>query len=166
MLSQPDLTTIESRDRETDATTLLEPISVAVDLGNNVMVADMGNSRVLRYDTVVLHSVPEITAVSPAMISIGSESLPLTVTGRGFAFDTVLFWDDMPLETTVVSYTEVTATIDAEYLREAGEVSLTIRNPVPGGWQSTPWTITIGSPTSPTPTPTSTPTVFLPAIIR
>ncbi|MEM8535947.1 MAG: IPT/TIG domain-containing protein, partial [Chloroflexota bacterium] len=166
VLGQPDFTTVEDRGRETNAATLSEPVSVAVDAGNNIVVADTGNSRVLRYDTVVPHPVPEITAASPATIPVGSESLMLTVTGQGFAADTVLFWDDVPLETTVVDYTEVMATIDAAYLREAGTANLTIRNPASGGQQSASWTITIGSATTPTPTPTSTPTVFLPAIIR
>ncbi|NOK63930.1 MAG: hypothetical protein GFH27_549319n110 [Chloroflexi bacterium AL-W] len=166
VLGQPDFTTVEDRDRETNAATLLEPIGVAVDTGNNIVVADMSNSRVLRYDTVGPHPIPEITEVTPATIPVGSANLMLTVTGQNFASDTVLFWDDMPLETTVVDYTEVTATIDAAYLREAGTANLTIRNPAPGGQQSAPWLITIGSATTPTPSPSSTPTVFLPAIIR
>jgi hypothetical protein len=73
-----------------------------------------------------------LTSISPTSAPAGSAALTLTVTGSGFINGAVVSWAGTPLPTTYVSATELTATISADLLSNAGQFAVTVSNPVSG----------------------------------
>jgi len=83
--------------------------------------------------------IPVIQSVSPASLVIGS-SVPITITGQGFATGAIATLGGVALTTTVVSNTTITATATVAAV-PARQVSLKVANPNPGAATSTPFVI-------------------------
>jgi uncharacterized repeat protein (TIGR01451 family) len=88
---------------------------------------------------------PAITAISPAVIEAGSSATEIAVTGSGFASGTSILLNGSKLSTTVVSATELTATVPAKSLASLGWSTVTVSNPTPGGGVSNPLPLTVYS---------------------
>ena len=69
---------------------------------------------------------PTLTAISPATVAAGSEGFTLTATGTNFTSGTQILWDGIALSTSVVSNTQLTASITAEQIAAAGSVSIRV----------------------------------------
>jgi uncharacterized protein (TIGR03437 family) len=83
-----------------------------------------------------------VTAVSPASITSGSPAT-LTVTGSNFAAGAAVLWNGMPLTTTFVSATQLTASLPAAL---AGGLSAIVTVSNPGGAVSNGFVVTIDAP--------------------
>jgi hypothetical protein len=95
--------------------------------------------------------VPVASNLSPAVAIAGSPTLTLTVTGSGFAPASVVRWNGADRITTVVSATQLTATITAADLASARTVPVTVFTPTPGGGTSNKLTFTVtAAPAAPT----------------
>jgi hypothetical protein len=79
---------------------------------------------------------PVLTAIDPESIEVGSSQFTLTAHGDQFVSDSVVRFDGADLGTTFVSATELTATVPATELTEAGGIDVTVFNPAPGGGES------------------------------
>jgi hypothetical protein len=79
--------------------------------------------------TTALGEIARLSEISPASAAVGSSDLQLTLSGEGFASGATVLWDGAPLPTTVISSTQVQATVAAAELAEAGERSITVANP-------------------------------------
>ncbi len=74
---------------------------------------------------------PGLESVYPHTLIQGSPTTELTLKGFNFVKRSVVYVDDMPVPTRVVSRTEIRATVDANTLAQAGNYDITIRNPKP-----------------------------------
>ncbi|GAB2771577.1 hypothetical protein GCM10027175_06340 [Hymenobacter latericoloratus] len=86
--------------------------------------------------TSALNPTPVLTAVSPTSIAAGSNGFVLTVTGSGFTSGSVVRFNGADRPTTFVSATQLTATIPASDVVQAGTYPVTVANPAPGGGSS------------------------------
>ncbi|WP_169747156.1 IPT/TIG domain-containing protein [Edaphobacter aggregans] len=89
--------------------------------------------------------VPTITSLSPATAAAGGSAFTLTVNGTNFVSGATVQWDGAARTTTVVSPTQVTASITAADVVSAGSKSVTVVNPSPGGGASSAVAFTITS---------------------
>ena len=74
-------------------------------------------------------SGPVITGLSPDLIQAGmapSAQIPVTVNGSGFGTDSVVAWNGIPLSIAIVSGTEITAYVPANFIMEAGAYPITV----------------------------------------
>lgn len=74
-------------------------------------------------------------ALKPSSAAPGGSGFTLTVPGAGFVSGATVNWNGSPLSTTLVSSTELTATVPAADL-VSGTAVLTVSNPSPGGGPS------------------------------
>ena len=88
-------------------------------------------------ETTSLNVVSQISSVSPASANAGAGALTITVTGDGFVSNSTVNWNGTSL-TTTGSDTQLTATIPAADLTEAGAAQITVFNPALGGGTSNP----------------------------
>jgi hypothetical protein len=82
----------------------------------------------------------------PMSAAPGSVGLTLTVNGTGFASVSVVKWNKTPLATTLVSASQLTATVPATLISTAGTASVTVANPAPGGGASNVMYFNVSSP--------------------
>jgi sugar lactone lactonase YvrE len=119
------------------AATLCTPFHPLVDRSGNLLVADRGNSRVLRYDLPRARVVPSVASLSPESVPQGSGTFTLTVNGSGFYGGSVVNWNGSPRTTQYISDKRVLAQISAGDVASSGPFSVTVTNPTPGGGTST-----------------------------
>ena len=67
---------------------------------------------------------PTLSSITPATVASGSAGFMLTATGTNFSSGTQILWDGIAQTTTVVSSTELTATISAQLIAVAGTISI------------------------------------------
>lgn len=91
----------------------------------------------------VINPVPSITTLSPASLPSGSPNTTLTITGQSFVTGATVTFGATALVTTVVSATQLTATIPAALLTTKGTVPVTVENPAPSGGASNNLSFTI-----------------------
>ena len=84
---------------------------------------------------------PTLTSLTPSTALAGTASVPVVVTGTGFAPDTVIVWDGADLPTTVESETSASATADLT-AAGAGVIPVAVRA---GGVLSAPQSFTVTS---------------------
>jgi hypothetical protein len=74
---------------------------------------------------------PAIEAMSPHTIIQGSPTQELDIKGFNFVKRSVVYVDDQPVPTQVVSRTEIKATVDSHVLANAGNRNVVVKNPAP-----------------------------------
>ncbi|MBL8203526.1 MAG: hypothetical protein JNM09_04795 [Blastocatellia bacterium] len=90
---------------------------------------------------------PTLTSLGQTSATRGSSDLILTVNGSNFISSSIVRWNGANRTTTVVNASQLTATIPATDLANAGTASVTVFNPTPGGGTSSAATFTINNPT-------------------
>ncbi len=86
---------------------------------------------------------PTLNAISPANLAAGSADTTITLSGGGFAAQSVAQANGTALATSVINTTQLTAVIPSALLAIAGTLSITVENPMPGGGTSTSEALTI-----------------------
>jgi hypothetical protein len=94
---------------------------------------------------------PVASTLTPASTPAGGADFTLTVTGSGFVAGSTVEWNGGPRPTTVVSATQLAATIYASDIATQGTAQITVVNPGNGGGTSSSLTFTIGAPAPPPP---------------
>jgi hypothetical protein len=97
---------------------------------------------------------PQIGGLAPTGAAAGGAGFTLTVTGSGFTASSVARWNGSARPTTVVSATQLLASISSADLAAAGTASVTVFTPAPGGGTSGSRAFTITAPSTPS-SPTS-----------
>jgi List-Bact-rpt repeat protein/centrosomal CEP192-like protein len=97
--------------------------------------------------------VPVTSSLSPASAVAGSTGITLTVNGSGFVATSVVRWNGTARPTTVVSATQLRATISAADLASAGSVPVTVFTPAPGGGTSASQSFVITTASAPSTPP-------------
>lgn len=130
----------------------LQPLIFA-DAGNGSFTFAAGASGGAANQTILLttpanagNPVPTITAVSPASAIVGGASFTLTVTGTNFNLSSIISFNGLALPTTVVSPAQLTASIPAASLAAAGNSTVTVTNPAPGGGTSNALPFALSNP--------------------
>ncbi|MGH9140777.1 MAG: beta strand repeat-containing protein, partial [Vicinamibacterales bacterium] len=95
-----------------------------------------GTSNGVTFTVTVPPPAPTITTIAPSSVAILSAAFPLTVTGTGFAANSVVKLNDVAKPTTYTSSTQLTATIPASDLTTATVATITVVTPGPGGGAS------------------------------
>ena len=98
-------------------------------------------------------TIPVVGSISPASAVAGGSQFTLTVTGTGFNGDATVYWNATALSTTVVSSTQVTATVTAALIAAEGTAGITVQETA--GTSSPAVTFTILGPTISSLSPTS-----------
>lgn len=93
--------------------------------------------------------VPTLDSISPESVIAGSGSLIITATGTGFTELSKVRWNAETLDTTVVSATELQATVPADHVTSPTTVAITVQTPPPGGGTSGSETFTVAAAETP-----------------
>jgi 6-phosphogluconolactonase (cycloisomerase 2 family) len=101
---------------------------------------------------------PTLSAISPTTATAGGPGFTLTATGASFVPGSVVRWAGFARPTTLVSPTELRATLSAGDIGAPGTYEVTVLNPGPGGGLSggVPFTVTAPAPTLTALSPPST----------
>jgi len=81
-------------------------------------------------------TTPAIAMLAPTSATAGGEAFMLTITGTGFAGNSVVYWNSAILTTTFTSAQELTAEIPASDIANAGTASVYVKNPGTGVYAS------------------------------
>ncbi|MBI1297264.1 hypothetical protein GC175_20125 [bacterium] len=140
------------------ASTLYTPTGIATDaLYLDVYIADNGNHRVLQYNQPLPNPVPVISELDPGTVPPGltdfsfldggkQGSFRLAIWGSGIISDTVVEVNGVP-RTGGSDFLGLTfADIQAAEVVTSGVLTVTLRNPSPGGGVSAPFTLQIYEP--------------------
>ena len=96
---------------------------------------------------LIRNGAPVASSLQPASAVRGDSAIELTVKGAGFAPGAQVMWNGYARPTTVISATEIRATIAPEYLAYAGAASVTVVNPGEGnGYASGALVFTVEEP--------------------
>ena len=110
-------------------------------------------AKIVRLDAT--NPVPSLTSLVPSSAAAGGATFTLTVNGSGFSAGSTVRWNGAARATTVVSSTQLSATIPASDIAAAGTSPVTVANPAPGGGISNALTFTINAGANPVPALTS-----------
>ncbi len=106
-----------------------------------VTVTNPGSAASNPLPLTVTPPVPTITSISPSTVTAGGPAFTVTVTGTNFLTGAVVLANGNPLNSTVVSATQLTAQVPPNVIAQPGTVQITAANM--GGSASTAVTLTI-----------------------
>lgn len=86
---------------------------------------------------------PALTAISPSSLAAGGSDTTLTLTGSGFAQQSVVQAGGTALATTFTSASQLSAVVPAAMLATAGTLPIMVVNPSPGGGTSSAQSLTV-----------------------
>ncbi len=92
------------------------------------------------------HPVPSLSSISPATRTAGTSSFVLTANGSGFVANSSIRLNGVGLSTTLVSSTQLQATVSAASTALPGTISVTVFPPAPGGVSGAGQTLTVSNP--------------------
>ncbi len=111
-----------------------------------VTVVDNGGAPSAATTLPVNPPTTTITSLSPTSATVGGSPFTLTVNGTGFLVGVSVQWNGTPLPTTFVSATQLTASVPASLIANAGSANITVLDS--GGSPSTPASFPINAPTA------------------
>jgi hypothetical protein len=79
---------------------------------------------------------PAIATLAPAFTQAGNSAFTLSVIGTGFITTSVVYWNSTALTTQLMSSTQLNAKVPASLMANAGQASITVQSPAPGGGTS------------------------------
>ncbi|MFN0109326.1 MAG: hypothetical protein ACKVZH_10780 [Blastocatellia bacterium] len=135
---------VNGQDRPTDFvsdTTLAAQISaadIAVSAALNIAVFNPGPGGGMSGPLTlsVVNPVPRITSISPDSAAAGSGDFTLVVSGVNFVSNSVVRFNGVDLQTTLVTGSQLTALVPAALIAGAGIAPVVVFNPGPGGGTS------------------------------
>jgi YVTN family beta-propeller protein len=86
---------------------------------------------------------PTVISISPNSVAAGAAAFTLTVSGTNYVTGSMIVFGGSALATTFVSSTELNASIPASSIAAAGDSTVTVTNPAPGGGASNSITFTV-----------------------
>ncbi len=81
----------------------------------------------------VLNPVPTLTAINPTSIIAESPDFKLTLTGSNFVKTSIVSFNNQQFPSTYISSTQIQAEIPSGSIQTAGQYSVSVNNPSPGG---------------------------------
>lgn len=148
VMGQPDFISNTANNGELGATSLNAPRGIAVDDSyQDLFIADTINNRALQYNQPMDHPTPDITVLDPGTTRAGAESFTVDIWGSGIISETVVEINGVARTTGSEFLGFTNAQIDASEVSVTGQLTVTLRNPAPGG-VSAPVALTIYTPTT------------------
>ncbi len=147
VIGQPDFASNGANNGGIGPATLSAPTGIATDAYfMDVYIADRGNNRVLQYSQPLQNPSPVISELNPGTVLAGSDGFTLDVWGSGIIQGTVVEINGSAriTGTKFLGISEVK--IAASELETSGEITITLRNPLPGGGVSAPYTLSVYEP--------------------
>ncbi|MGI4737194.1 MAG: IPT/TIG domain-containing protein [Janthinobacterium lividum] len=127
-----------------DAATITFAVPAGATAGLITVTTQGGTTTSPSAFTVTVPSpAPAITGLAPATAVAGSGSFTLTVNGTGFVNGAGVLFNGAALTTTLVSPTQLTATVPSSAVATADSYAVTVTNPAPGSGSSTSSTFTV-----------------------
>jgi hypothetical protein len=121
-------------------------IASAGSLSITVVNAAPGGGTSGQLTVAVTNPAPSLSNISPNTITAGSAAFTLTVNGSNFVPGSVVQVNGSSRTTTFSSSTQLTASIPASDIASAGNVSVTVFTPAPGGGTSAAVTLAVTNP--------------------
>jgi outer membrane protein assembly factor BamB len=115
----------------------------------NITVQDTASGNVASNPvTLTIQPLPNIAlnSLSPGTVPAGNGAFTLTVAGNGFNNQSAVNWNGIPLTTTYVSLTVLTASVTAAQVANVGTVQVTVVNPGTAGGTSGALPVSIVAP--------------------
>ncbi len=107
-----------------------------------------GTSNIVNF--TVNNPQPVLASMSPTQVAPGGPGFTLTLNGSSFVSGAVAYWTansaTTPLTTTFVKATQITATVPASLVVDAGTATVQVKNPTPNLGDSGTLTFTISAP--------------------
>jgi hypothetical protein len=122
----------------------LAPGTALVTVYNQGMLPLAPSEESNRWAFEVTPPTPAISSLSPTSAVAGGAAFDLTVTGAKFIAGSVARWNATVLATTVLSPTQLRATVPASLIAAAGSAQITVRNGAEGSPVSSAVTFTVG----------------------
>jgi len=147
VFGQPDYdSNIPNNGGISDAS-LFAPTGIATDATfMDVYIADRGNNRVLQYNQPLPNPVPDIAEMDPNAVLAGSQGLTIDIWGAGLIDQTAVEVNGVQRATGSEFLGLTRLTLEASDLITTAELTITLRNPAPGGGQSIPVTLAVYEP--------------------
>lgn len=128
-------------------TTLLVSVPVGATSGPvSVTVLGLTATSAERFEVIVPNPSPTLDAVSPAELGAGADDTALDLSGSSFVATSTAQLDGEALLTAFVSDARLTATLTAARLAHAGNHTVTVVTPGPGGGTSAGRALTVKNP--------------------
>ncbi|MBF0538727.1 MAG: hypothetical protein HQL03_10805 [Nitrospirae bacterium] len=100
-----------------------------------------GSSNTFQF--TVKNPIPAITGVTPSEAAIGSGDVALTIAGSGFVSASDVYFGTTVVSKTALTANSITATVPGTLLQTAGQYPVKVKNPTPGGGDSSPYTFSV-----------------------
>jgi DNA-binding beta-propeller fold protein YncE len=147
VFGQPDFVSNTANNGGVSAASLNAPRGIAVDDNYmDIFIADAGNNRALQYDQPLEHPTPDIFFLDPGTIRAGADSFRLDIWGSGIISETVVEVNGVARTTGSEFLGFTQAQIEASEVITTGQITITLRNPPPGG-VSAPISLNVYAPT-------------------
>jgi sugar lactone lactonase YvrE len=147
LFGQPDYDSNTPNNGGVSDSSLSAPTGVATDATlMDVYIADSGNHRVLQYNQPLLNPVPDIAELDPNTLLAGTGSMTIDLWGSGIISQTVVEVNGVQRATGAEFLGLTRLTLEASDLITTTELTVTLRNPAPGGGLSNPVTLTVYEP--------------------
>jgi sugar lactone lactonase YvrE len=147
VIGQPDFASNTANNGGISAASLHTPKGIAVDNGYlDLYIADTSNNRALQYNQPLANPVPAISMLDPGTVRAGAEDFTLDIWGSGIISETVVEINGVARTTGSKFLGFTQAQIQAGEVITTGPITITLRNPAPGGGVSTPISLTVHLP--------------------
>lgn len=147
VFGQPNFVSNTANNGGVSAASLNTPRGIAVDDSYmDIFIADAGNNRALQYDQPLEHPTPDIFILDPGTIRAGAEGFTLDIWGSGIISETIVEVNGVARTTGSEFLGFTQAQISASEVITTGQITITLRNPAPGG-VSAPISLNIYAPT-------------------
>jgi hypothetical protein len=114
-----------------------------------------GTSNALVFTALPTNPVPYVTTLSPTMAPTGSPDTQITIAGGNFISSSAVLSGGATISSSFLSASQLLAILPAADLVDAGEVAITVQNPLPGGGTSNVTEFVVGGNADGTPVITS-----------
>jgi hypothetical protein len=125
---------------------LASDFTSATSLPLNVINPKPGGGTSGTSSFTVDNPAPAVTLLAPSSALVGSSNTTVTLTGTGLLPSTVLQINGATQAATYVNGTQLTFALSAAQLASAGQLAITLLNPVPGGGASAPANFSVNNP--------------------
>ncbi len=100
-----------------------------------------GDSNAISFS--VKNPAPAITSVTPSEAGVGSGDTIVTIAGSGFVSASEVYFGDTVISKTAFTSSSITVMVPGTLLQTAGQYQVTVKNPAPGGGDSSPYTFRV-----------------------
>jgi DNA-binding beta-propeller fold protein YncE len=149
VIGQPDFVSNTANNGGLSAASLHAPRGMVMDDGYlDLYIADTGNNRALQYNQPLANPVPDISLLDPGTVRAGADGFTLDIWGSGIISDTVVEINGVARANRSRFLGLSQARIEASEVVTTGQLTITLRNPAPGGGVSAPVVLDVYVPTA------------------